>query len=247
MSEAKERERQFVAALVAAVPSLQGHSVEESEAPDFLSAGPHGVIGIEVTRYTELEAGGRFSAIGQANLRYRVLQTARRLYDQRAARPLYVDVMFHDDLPLTKSRAPQLALELAEFLINSSGDFVFYGESLLDIQSTNYLPEIAGLQVVRVTCDDASAWVTGAAGWAWHVGEHEIARIVAKKESRVVSYRQKCSSIWLLVAFDLYAAGNAIRPPADPVEFTILTSFDRVFCLDAVTSRVISIPTKINA
>ena len=42
----------------------------------------------------------------------------------------------------------------------------------------------------------------------------------------------------LLIAFDLYAAGDAIHAPTEPVDFAVRTDFDRVFCLNVVNRRV---------
>lgn len=63
------------------------------------------------------------------------------------------------------------------------------------------------------------------------------------EEPHPAVYRLKCTQAWLLIGFDLYAAGDAIHAPTEPFDF-VVRSFDRVFCLNVVNRRISEIPRR---
>lgn len=239
----KEEERYYVETLAAVVPELAATELKESEAPDFLIETPSGIIGVEVTEFDDPPTPGMPRAMEQAGLRDWIVSQARTLYANAGGAPLHVSVLFTEYPPLTKQRSRTLAQELAQFLIGSSRAFISYSQSrFLDDVTSEHFPEIASISAVRVPDESYSSWSTGAGGWVRHASAVEVQRIVSKKEARLPTYRLKCTYAWLLIAFDLYAAGDAIHAPTEPVDFAVRTDFDRVFSLNVVTRRVSEIP-----
>jgi hypothetical protein len=239
----KEEERYYVETLAAVVPELAAAELTESEAPDFLIETHSGIIGVEVTEFDDPPSPGMPRAMEQAGLRDWIVSQARTLYDRAGGASLHVSVLFTDYPPLTKQRSRTLAQELAEFLTGSSRQFISYWQScFLDDVTSEHFPEIASISAVRVPDASYSSWSTGSGGWIRHASAVEVQRIISKKEPRLRAYRLRCSQAWLLIAFDLYAAGDAIHAPTEPVDFAVRTDFDRVFCLNVVNRRASEIP-----
>lgn len=238
----KDRERRYLDCLFHARPELRSGNVQSTEAPDFLMDAPSGTIGIEITEYVELPVVGRPHAMEQSGLREVVVTLARSSYEGSGGPPLHVNVSFAQHPPLTKRRARELAMELAEFLAHSRSQLISYTQSrFLDDVTTELFPEIIGISAIQVPDISYSGWVTGDAGWVWHAGEYEVTRIVRAKEPKLLAYRTRCTSAWLLIAFDLYASGDAIPAPKDPPDFELETGFDKVFCLTVVTGNAVEI------
>ena len=184
----------------------------------------------------------------QAGLRDWIVSQARTLLSRAGGAPLHVSVLFTEYPPLTKQRSRTLAQELAQFLISSSRAFISYSQShFLDDVTSEPFPEIASISAVRVPDESYSSWSTGAGGWVRHASAGEVQRIVSKKEARLPTYRLVCTHAWLLIAFDVCAAGDAIHAPTEPVDFAVQTNFDRVFCLNVVNRRVSEIPRESSA
>ena len=239
----KDEERYYVETLAAAVPELAAAELKESEAPDFLIETRSGIIGVEVTELDDPPTPGMPRAMEQAGLRDWILSQARTRYGRAGGAPLHVSVLFTDYPPLTKQRSRTLAQELAEFLASSSGNFISYSQSRFwDDVTSEHFPEIASISAVRVPDESYSSWSTGAGGWVRHASAVEVQRIVSRKEARLPTYRLRCTHAWLLIAFDLFAAGDAIHAPTELVDFAVQTDFDRVFCLNVVNRRVSEIP-----
>lgn len=239
----KEQERYYVESLAGVVPELAAAELKESEAPDFLIETRTGLIGVEVTEFDDPPSPGMPRAMEQSGLRDWILSQARTLYDRAGGAPLHVSVLFTEYPPLTKHRSRTLAQELAEFLTGSSQALISYSQSrFLDDVTSEHFPEIASISAVRVPDESYSSWSTGAGGWVRHASALEVQRIVSKKEPRLPTYRLRCTHAWLLIAFDLYGAGDAIHAPTEPVDFAVQTDFDRVFCLNVVNRRVSEVP-----
>ncbi len=50
------------------------------------------------------------------------------------------------------------------------------------------------------------------------------------------------SELWLLIVFDLCGFGDALHASVRPVDFSMRSFFNRIYCFDRITKRAVQIP-----
>lgn len=246
----KRRERAYLDAWLSA-SRLEVEAVTDAEAPDFLLHVGPAVFGVEVTEFVGATDGGAGGTRAQAALRARVVARAEELYRNAGGAPLDVNVAFRDEVALDKRAVEPLAQSLADFLRASVRRILRYDHpgvwrTAVDLNGARFLASILSVQAVRVPDESHACWAADAGGWLRHAGERDLRHTVAAKEGKLARYRagagDACAELWLLIVFDLYAAGDPVRAPRAPVEFAVATGFDRVVCYDRITGRVVDVP-----
>jgi hypothetical protein len=239
----KEEEERYIRSFFRTRPDLHRAEPEPCERPDFVLSVDARRIGIEVTRFSPLVESGYPSPDEQDSLRRRTINLARQSYERAGGAPLYVHAIFSSHPPLTRQRAPELAGQIASLLQSRTQVLTVYNSVEVDYRNLRpLLPELTMLSALRVPTDEYSVWYDGEGARVQHAGAAEIARVVAGKESRIPSYREKCEELWLLIAFEFLAGSTHVEAPTDPCTFSISSNFDRVFCLASTGNRCVEIP-----
>jgi hypothetical protein len=240
----KEKELRFLEAFRDARPDLGLESPQLGEAPDFVFGSPPEVVGLEVTQFSPETRAGRLPAEEQDSLRQRVMDLARAQYRAAGGLPLHVQAIFSEHRRLTKARAPELASELVLLLTVRSRKILIYERAEFSYQlDGSALPELAALSAVRVPTEEHGVWYAARGGWVRHATESDLVRTIVAKEKLVSQYRQRCDKLWLLIAFVAQGNDVMVRIPAEPITYSVITGFDRIFCLETFGPRVVEIPT----
>jgi len=241
----KEAERRYIEAFFQSRPDLQVGPVQDEEEPDFLLQESSPMVGVEVTYFTAEQQKWESSPEEQDSLRQRVMQIAQTSYKEAGGRPLEVQVIFRPDcrFRLSKRRAPQLAQELADLVLPQPENISLWQQMPVDTGRDDLLPpEIEGLSTLRVPTHEHGGWFDQPGGWTGHATKADIVRIVAPKELKIPVYRKKCEEIWLLIVFRPVGDSTYLRPPTEPLPFSVATSFDRIFCMEPFGPRSLEVP-----
>lgn len=240
----KERERRHLFALADALGDPRLLVAQPAEQPDFLlSSSPR--VGIEVTEFDAWRGTSDGATVrDQSSLRERTIELAERTYyDLAPHAPLHVDVEFRDWPPLTKARVRPLASQLAAFLASDHRAWPQYDNpEMFGRYAIPSIPEISEVNPTRVSTRDHGVWSSGGGGWVYHATATAIERTVRSKEVKLPRYRRSCERAWLVVVFDLYAAGDHVAGPVEPITFSIVSAFDRILCFDRIAHRAVEIP-----
>lgn len=216
---------------------------QHQDRPDFLCTVTSGRIGAEVTRFSPAVQIGSPRPETQQSLRSHTMNLARREYYKLNGHPLHVRASFRNSHPLTKKRAPGLAMEIAEFLLASDRPLVHYHASGLErLIGPGSLPELQTLDAVRVSRESYGAWYPDRSAWVRHASESDIARIVSTKEPLVADYLHACEEVWLLIVFEFLAGDIHVAVPVEPPAFEIATKFARLYCLEPTKNVLVRIP-----
>ena len=239
----KYTERLYLEAFLSAMPDLAGASIDPGERPDFVVSVPSGRIGIELTRHRHTVAVGASNPKEQHSLRERTMVAAEKLWYEQHSMALDVDAEFLDHSPLTKSRVPALAQEIADYLSTRVKSLeVYQWVRLKGDTDSEYLPEVHSLRALRVPDPSYGGWDAGGGGWVSSADEGVIRSLVASKESKVRQYRTRADQVWLLITLQHTDAGDVVEAPRAAVSFRVSTAFDRVFTFDILSRRVVEIP-----
>ena len=106
-----------------------------SESPDFLVQYRGQRVGIEVTQFSPVAGTSERRAEEQDNLRKRVMERARRLYQEAGGLPLCVEALFARSKFLSKARIPTLASELTTLLLEQCQNLAMYQQFPLSLQA----------------------------------------------------------------------------------------------------------------
>ena len=239
----KNRERLFFQELCALRPDLGLTEAEQRESPDFIALSGERRVGVEITSFSPSVEDGHSPYEAQNSLRNRTVQLAQTAYDSAGGVPLHVQVLFNYHRPLAKARVPELASEIAAFLLPQTqflSEFATLPFTPFDKAGT--MEEISHLGATRVPSAGYGEWYAGKSGWVRQADHQDLIRTLSGKERRVASYRRSCDQLWLLVVFDFLGGSIHTDGPEEPVTFSLTTGFDRVLCLDHSRSRCIDIP-----
>jgi hypothetical protein len=224
-------------------PELQITLVNERESPDFIIMSGSRCVGVEHTRFSRPVDDGYPNAHEQAALQARVVMLASQMYESEGKRPLHLEVEFDDYPPLSKKRVPQLARELAHLAAGLRGPLIDYRKQVFPSIDRDYLPEIARITGLVIGSSSKTSWLRAGRSWPARAGEESIMRVIAAKENRLAAYREACPEVWLLIVFKYQAGRFQVKPPIETGVFSVVTGFDRVFCLDPVGDRCVELPT----
>ncbi|HYW12113.1 MAG TPA: hypothetical protein VE871_09150 [Longimicrobium sp.] len=246
MRSSHELEASYFQAFLHARPDLQLEFIKHQDRPDFLAYCGSARIGVEVTRFSPENQPGLPRPEEQESLQQWTMELARSIYQRQGGAPMDVKVSFSSDRRIDKRRAPELAAELASFILGNTRAFLVYQHSDFDdILGCSFLPELEALSAFRVPTEGDGAWSANNFGWRRHAGESDVRRVLeGKKEKRIKSYRESCDELWLLIVFDGPYGDIHDDLPVEPVAFTMSTGFDRIFCLSPAGPRCVEVPVR---
>ena len=218
-------------------------SLKEFERPDWLLRLGDAIIGIEVTELVEatprqLEVPQRWKREAE-----RIVSNAKASFERRHKVALVVGIAFRLEWrPPVKRDAQKLADELAATIEDVLSRETLTGGTLGEPIERNYPhPDVAWLFVGPTEQSLGGLWQPSFVGNVQPASAVDIIKTVGNKEPKVEHYRHAAPSVWLLIDCDLSGQGLALDVP-DP-SFTVLTSFDRVFCCDFGRWKWVEVPT----
>lgn len=218
----------------------------QGESPDIVLVRDGATIGVELTRYSNPARSGEPVPEEQTGLRKTVLHRAKRKFESRSETQLRVGVVFSPSAKLHPSRVQTLSDAIASWLLFRLAGQPEWTRAQADAgdEDGDWLPpELSAVFALVTPSLSNTHWYPAQAGWVSHASGEDVARIVAAKERKLASYREKCERAVLLIVFDgTPHSARAVHAPTEPLEFAISTKFDAVYCLDELERRLVSIP-----
>jgi hypothetical protein len=206
-----------------------------NEHPDFLVETSWGRVGIELTEYhiSEPDEGRGSPTRAREGTEDEVLRRAAEQYRSKGLPPVVVNVLWHTNQALDRHRLPELATGLADLVqehLPEPNQSVTINERRHP--ASRSLPEeVASLHVIRRDSISKGSWTPVRAAFVPTITPSDLRRTVRSKEAKVLSYRQHCREVWLLIVargFEPSTYGD-LGPEVENHVFE--TSFDRVFFL----------------
>ncbi|MHC4224917.1 MAG: hypothetical protein ACYSUN_13065 [Planctomycetota bacterium] len=210
----KETELFYLQRLVSLGVSLPEGELAFSESPDFvLTSLSSGTLGIEITELFQThESSDGSSRQAQKSMREDVLQLAREINDRSGERPVHAAVFFNRSTRLTKRRVQPLAHELADII----------GEARVppghprrfevgDRGGPALPPEVDEINVTNVGGSDSPRWSALEAVAIPILTPIEIQSRIDKKLDSVASYKERCDTVWLVLAIGSYPLSKEFR------------------------------------
>ena len=209
--------------------------VVPSEHPDFLIKAQPRWIGIELTEYHVLEPSeGRGSPTrALEGTEDKVLRTASEQYQSKGLPPVVVNVLWHPHRALDRRRIPELAADLADLVQeNVPGPNQSVTIRDRDRLAERPLPqEVASLTVVRRKSISKNSWTSVRGAFVPTLTPSELQQIMWNKEAKVLSYRQQCREVWLLIVARGFEPSTHVDLGSEIEVHEFESSFDRVFFL----------------
>jgi hypothetical protein len=205
-----------------------------SEHPDFLVKTQSRWIGIELTEYHVQEPVEDWGSPMRAleGTEDRVLRTASEQYQSKGLPPVVVSVLWHPHQALDRRRIPELAADLTNLVqehLPETGHSVTIRRCHPAWRS---LPqEVASLTVVRRKSISKNSWTSVRGAFVPTLTPSELQQIMWNKEAKVLSYRQQCREVWLLIVARGLEPSTHVDLGSEVVVHEFETTFDRVFFL----------------
>jgi hypothetical protein len=206
-----------------------------SEQPDFLVKTQSRWIGTELTEYhvEEPDEGWGSPMRALEGTEDKVLRTASDRYQSRGLPPVVVNVLWHPHQALDRRRIPELAADLANLVqehLSETGRSVTIRRRRHPAWQS--LPhEVASLTVVRRKSISKNSWTSVRGAFVPTLTPPELQQIMWNKEAKVLSYRQQCREVWLLIVARGFEPSTHVDFGSEVEVHEFETTFDRVFFL----------------
>lgn len=227
-------------------PDLFSGTLLHSEAPDFVLVNAGSRHGVEITRFVHDTRPGEPIGEEQTGLRKRVMERAKKEFALRSETNLRVGAVFHPSTRLRAVRVTALARAISEYFVETLSGATEWTRATWDADDDDKIPgELLKVFATVIPSVPNTHWYPAQAGWVSHADSEEINRIVAAKERNIPRYREQCDQLSLLMVFEgTPHSARAIHAPKGPINFSIATRFDRVFCLDVLEKRLVKVPVE---
>ncbi len=205
--------------------------VTSTEEPDFLIAGRHQTIGVELTELHREVQSGQVPLQAMEAMRHRVVARAQELYVQSGGPPVRCTI-FMQEAHIEKSQVEPLANAIASIakrnlpLPNTS-----LSESY-DWTNRDYFPDIIDtVSVHRLDAITETHFNCPGATWVPKLSSGDIIRTLEAKTPKYAAYRTRCDQAWLLINADIGAMSTWFDFETDALAGPFVTTFDRVFLM----------------
>jgi hypothetical protein len=163
----------------------------------------------------------------------KVLRTASEQYQSKGLSPVVVSVLWHPHQALDRRRIPGLAADLANLVqehLPETGHSVTIRRRRH--AAWRSLPqEEASLTVVRRKSISKNSWTSVRGAFVPTLTPPELQQIMWNKEAKVLSYRQQCREVWLLIVARGFEPSTHVDLGSEVEVHEFETTFDRVFFL----------------
>ena len=209
--------------------------VVPSEHPDFLIKAQPRWIGIELTEYHVQQPVEGWGSPMRAleGTEDKVLRRASEQYQSKGLPPVVVHVLWHPHRAFSRRRIQELAADLANLVqehLPETGHSVTIHRRRHPAWRS--LPqEVASLTVVRRKSISKNSWTSVRGAFVPTLTPPELQQIVWNKEAKVLSYRQQCREVWLLIVARGFEPSTHVDFGSEVEVHEFETTFDRVFFL----------------
>lgn len=205
--------------------------IKKQECPDFFVETEQGITGIEHTESFQDESKEGGSPMkAQETLQQKVLWNAVRLYETRGLPYLDVMVNWNEHATLNARRAKELQTVLTDLVASHVPDPNEVAEiQWPDRRWQSLPPEIDSIRIARFDYLSQNHWNFLRSGYIPTLDPHHIEQIIRQKESKLTSYCQKCSTVWLLIVADEFHPSSFCEISNEVLHYEFETAFDRLF------------------
>jgi hypothetical protein len=235
---------------------LDESSCEFTDVPDLIVHYNEKVVGIEHTRlYREdptIPAGRQLRP--QEKIHWRLVERANAIFQQRSDRLLWLYVTFKEPFNYRQydieHEATLLAQSVLAALSRSSASDT--GESVVRMQSWKAqqlgLPFPAGVDAYDFTVvrtPGLELWAPAYGGAVPTMTAPQLEVVIRAKETRLVRYRSRCATVWLLVVTDAGLPSSHFDITEALEHHVFTSSFDRIFLLTPFQRRLSQLWTQL--
>lgn len=204
--------------------------------PDVLVKTREGFLGIEHTRLY------RAALKEQESLEQRIVDRAKEMYEVSGGPPLYVNVLFDQNVRLRVKEIESIATSLHALVCRYVPDV---GERVnlegWRFVSRGFSPAVTMIFLDRPSASCEMAWGVGGGGVVPDLPSDLVRERIQDKESKIARYLSKCSKVWLLIVEDGFALSSYFDIQ-DKVKTEIYKSaFDRIFLFRNFSLEVIEL------
>jgi hypothetical protein len=163
----------------------------------------------------------------------KVLRTASEQYQSKGLSPLVVNVLWHPHQALDRRRIQELAADLAD-LVQEKLPEPGHEAAIRHRRHPAWrsLPqEVTSLSIDRRKNFSKNSWTSVRGSFVPTLTPPELQQIMWNKEAKVLSYRQQCREVWLLIVARGFEPSTHIDFGSEVEVHEFETTFDRVFFL----------------
>lgn len=238
----KQGEKAFLEKFRSLYPRFPSGEIVSSEAPDFVIENNDMCLGIEVTEFPSQPPSGE-APRAQESRGARALRRAEEACRANGLLHFQVNVNFHPGRRLEPSRESDFVSELAQLIQRNLPNV---GEKI-HLSSTPRSVDLPPEEVISVSIhhpsnlDEQSYVLPSYGGVSKKYTLRELQEEINRKERKVLTYRQLCPQVWLLVAGGQILPSTWIDLPDGINEHKFQSSFDKVFFLHDYRSEIIEL------
>lgn len=240
----KDLERFIYELCATAVPRFPQGPTQDHESPDFLTTGGGHTVGVEIQEFIQGASGGGASARKGESRRAAIMQTARRDFESRCPGVyLYVTSHWNHSTLWEGRRVRGLARKVASLVERLLPPAPNPGEAspqravgYEELEAAGLADRLSHLTILRHRRLTSGLWAAIEVGFSSRDLE-ALQTQVSAKEAKVPTYRKGCDELWLvLFARELPSGGFDFEAPPG---FRVVSSFDHVVFLDAVSRNAV--------
>lgn len=222
----KDLERWYLDRFLQSLQYNQIGMIEPSEGPDFLIATSNGKLGIELTRIYNRQISNGIIPREQEGLEDITIRLAEQKYKEKCNLPVYVHVFFNDSTKLTEEKANFLSDMLAMIVGQSNPTLAEYSVTDDNFELPDELNEIF---IRRLPQSESIFWESPKAGWFPQLSSRQIEEEIARKEKKLILYRKKCNTTWLLLIIEGFGTASTLSISKEALTTTYTTGFNKIF------------------
>lgn len=235
----KQRELSLLTAFAKAADLKINVLESERESPDFVVAFEGRRIGVEVTELFIENNGRSFQPHARTSIGSRIATRARQRYEELGGKPVHVSIGLTLGDELRNAKRDVLAESLAQFLVSLDPPLNQAISWHPAFENDPLPPEVHYLNILAVRSWSMAHWYVPESGWAVPLEVGILQAKVDEKASKLSSYRQTISEVWLLIAAKGTSAAQFFEIRSDLRPELVKSPFARTYYLSAFDRLVV--------
>lgn len=218
---------------------LSNGDIYNFEEPDFVIYQPNRILGIELTDLFWEEKTGIIPQQAVESLRWRIAESAGRIYDEFGLPPLYACIHFNQNYIPHKDEVSRVSIAIAKVVAANVPDEGDHYHENYNWQNRNYFPEeVERIGVSRFFGIDRTFFAPMEASFIPDLETKDIERTLARKESKLKEYRNWCDEVWLLINCDIGQLSTDFAHDSNIFSKEFSSGFDRAFLLRHMADKI---------
>ena len=236
----KEREElAFAKRTLRMLPGLEPWHVKKTESPDALVITRDRTVGLEIRRIFRQESRFGSPLRQQEDFRRKIVAEAESIYAQKGGRPISVSVHYNGTADSSSYSRKQLSEALVNIVEKNMPALDGRKEESYNYINREYFPDFFDtICVYRFTDITRSNWFVPGADYLEPLTPNHITTAIAAKETKINSYREKATHIWLLIVTEHGELSSFFQYPEATFKHTYRTSFERLLLLNWFSRRI---------